>query len=159
MANEAATANAPATTSPTVALFQKAHAKMVTLQRVDEQLQSLLDQRDHLRLLVRARRIAGQIRVRLRRQSFERIEVLVLLVLLSQRGEQRRPGRTHLLTPKVIVNRVLQDALEQHRQFFGRLSSVLLGEFEHRILDDVERRILVADGEERLLERASFDLR
>src|SRR5438309_956093 len=48
MANEAATANAPASTSPTVALFQKAHAKMVTLQRVDEQLQSLLEQRRKL---------------------------------------------------------------------------------------------------------------
>jgi hypothetical protein len=47
-ANENATANAPASTSPTVALFQKAHAKMVTLQRVDEQLQSLLDQRKRL---------------------------------------------------------------------------------------------------------------
>ena len=47
-ANENATANAPASTSPTVALFQKAHAKMVTLQRVDEQLQSLLEQRKRL---------------------------------------------------------------------------------------------------------------
>jgi hypothetical protein len=34
--------------SPTVALFQKAHAKMITLQRVDEQLQTLIDQRKKL---------------------------------------------------------------------------------------------------------------
>jgi hypothetical protein len=34
--------------SPTAALFQKAHAKMVTLARVDEQLQSLLEQRRKL---------------------------------------------------------------------------------------------------------------
>lgn len=34
--------------SPTVALFQKAHAKMITLQRVDEQVQNLLDQRKKL---------------------------------------------------------------------------------------------------------------
>ena len=53
-----AVANAPAAlngtaaavtgNSPTVALFQKAHAKMITLQRVDEQVQSLLDQRKKL---------------------------------------------------------------------------------------------------------------
>jgi hypothetical protein len=40
----------PATpaSSPTVSLFQKAHAKMVTLARIDEQLQTLLDQRKRL---------------------------------------------------------------------------------------------------------------
>ena len=52
MANDhaAATANTPASVvnSASVVLFQKAHAKMVTLQRVDEQLQSLLDQRRKL---------------------------------------------------------------------------------------------------------------
>jgi hypothetical protein len=54
MANEssAAIANAPATTvaqtSPTAALFQKAHAKLVTLQRIDEQLGGILDQRRKL---------------------------------------------------------------------------------------------------------------
>jgi hypothetical protein len=44
------TANNPATAvSPsTVALFQKAHAKMVTLQRVDDQLVALTDQRKKL---------------------------------------------------------------------------------------------------------------
>ena len=53
MANEssAAIANAPAAiaqTSPTAALFQKAHAKLVTLQRIDEQLNGILDQRRKL---------------------------------------------------------------------------------------------------------------
>ena len=44
------TASNPATAvSPsTVALFQKAHAKMVTLQRVDDQLVALTDQRKKL---------------------------------------------------------------------------------------------------------------
>jgi predicted transcriptional regulator len=45
MANDSAVATPP---SPTAALFQKAHAKLVTLQRIDEQLQSLLDQRKKL---------------------------------------------------------------------------------------------------------------
>jgi hypothetical protein len=50
------TANNPATAvSPsTVALFQKAHAKMVTLQRVDEQLATLADQRRKLKEELRA---------------------------------------------------------------------------------------------------------
>jgi predicted nucleic acid-binding Zn-ribbon protein len=48
MANESAAASAPAQASPTAALFQKAHAKIVTLQRIDEQLTSLVDQRKKL---------------------------------------------------------------------------------------------------------------
>ena len=49
MANDSATvAGAPAQASPTAALFQKAHAKIVTLQRIDEQLTSLVDQRKKL---------------------------------------------------------------------------------------------------------------
>src|SRR5258706_2387496 len=44
----AAVANAPAAISPTTALFQKAHAKLVTLQRIDEQLHGLFDQRRKL---------------------------------------------------------------------------------------------------------------
>jgi hypothetical protein len=62
MSNEAALANSSASVansnsnsgtgnqpqSPAVALFQKAHAKMVTLQRVDEQLEALLTQRRKL---------------------------------------------------------------------------------------------------------------
>jgi hypothetical protein len=49
MANDSAVAaGAPAQASPTAALFQKAHAKIVTLQRIDEQLTSLLDQRRKL---------------------------------------------------------------------------------------------------------------
>jgi len=40
--------------SPTVALFQKAHAKMITLQRVDEQVQNLLAQRRSLQDELRA---------------------------------------------------------------------------------------------------------
>jgi len=41
MANETAV-------SPAVPLFQKAHARMVTLQRVDEQLVTLLEQRKRI---------------------------------------------------------------------------------------------------------------
>jgi hypothetical protein len=53
-----AVANSPAAVSagnaPAVALFQKAHAKIVTLQRVDEQLLGLTDQRRKLLDEIRA---------------------------------------------------------------------------------------------------------
>ena len=54
--NGAAAPIGPAVTgnSPTVALFQKAHAKMITLQRVDEQVQNLLAQRRSLQDELRA---------------------------------------------------------------------------------------------------------
>ncbi|MDB5320904.1 MAG: hypothetical protein JWN40_2535 [Phycisphaerales bacterium] len=71
MANEsqAAIANAPAAiaqTSPTAALFQKAHAKLVTLQRIDEQLTSILDQRRKLQDELRD--VQGQIN-----EEFDRV--------------------------------------------------------------------------------------
>src|ERR1043166_1988800 len=59
----------------------------------------------------------------------------------------------------MIVDGVLKDALEQHRQLGRRATAVLLGELQHGVLDDVERRILVADREKRLLEGATLDLR
>ncbi len=70
MANEsqAAVANAPAAahTSPTAALFQKAHAKLVTLQRIDEQLTGILDQRRKLQDELRD--VQGQIN-----EEFDRV--------------------------------------------------------------------------------------
>jgi hypothetical protein len=60
------------------------------------------------------------------------------------------------LPAKVVVYGVLQDALEQHRQFGRRLGGVFFGQFEHCVLHDVERGILVLDREYRLLERATL---
>src|SRR5207245_3047294 len=93
-----------------------------------------------------------------RRQSFERIEVLVLIIPVPESRKQRRPGRAYLLAPEMVVNGVLQNALKQHRQFLRRLGSVFLGQLEHRVLYDVKRRILVAYREERLLDGAALDL-
>ena len=68
--SHAAVANAPASVnapqSAAVALFQKAHAKIVTLQRVDEQFQSLVDQRRKLQEEIRA--VQAQIN-----EEFERV--------------------------------------------------------------------------------------
>jgi hypothetical protein len=57
----------------------------------------------------------------------------------------------------MIVDRILQNALKQHRQLnqaYQRISPPI----EHRVLHDVERRVLVARGEHRLLEGTPLDL-
>ncbi len=61
--------------------------------------------------------------------------------------------------PEPIAYRVLQDALEQGRQLAGVAVAVALREAQHRVLHDVERRLIVADREQRLLEGAPFDAR
>ena len=61
------------------------------------------------------------------------------------------------LAPETVADRVLQDALEEQRQLPAGGRRVLLGEPQHRVLHDVERRFLVAHGEHRLLEGAPLD--
>ena len=58
----------------------------------------------------------------------------------------------------MVVDRVLQDPLEQERQLGRRLDRVFLGQLQHRILDDIQRRVLVPHREHRLLEGATLDL-
>jgi hypothetical protein len=53
MSDEIKNAAAAADVSPTVAMFQKAHASLVTLQRVDEQIAQLAEKR---------RKIQGELR-------------------------------------------------------------------------------------------------
>jgi hypothetical protein len=56
----------------------------------------------------------------------------------------------------VVVDGVLQDPGEQQRPLGCRPLRVVLGELDHRLLDDVERGVLVAHGVRRLLEGAAF---
>ena len=58
----------------------------------------------------------------------------------------------------MVVDRVLQNALEEHRQLGRGLGRVFLGQLQHRVLHDVQRGILVADREHRLLEGTALDL-
>jgi hypothetical protein len=51
----------------------------------------------------------------------------------------------------------LQDALEQHRQFFCRPVAVLLGQAHHGILDQVQGSFFVTHGEQGLFEGPAFD--
>jgi hypothetical protein len=59
----------------------------------------------------------------------------------------------------MIVDRVLQDPLEHERQLLRGPIRIFLGQLEHRVLDDVQRRIFVAYGVHGLLERAALDTR
>jgi hypothetical protein len=47
--------------------------------------------------------------------------------------------------------------MKEQRQFRRRAITVLLREPQHRVLHDIERRLLVADGEYGLFERAPLD--
>ena len=57
----------------------------------------------------------------------------------------------------MIADGVLEDALEQQRQLGGGPRRVLLGQPQHRVLHDVQRRFLVVDGVDALLESAALD--
>ena len=58
----------------------------------------------------------------------------------------------------MVADGVLQDALEQHGEFFCRMIAITLGEFHHGILHDIQRHMLVAYCELRLFVGAPFHL-
>src|SRR5438552_3794106 len=101
------------TSSPAIPLFQKAHARMVTLQRLDEQLVTLLEQRK--RIVDELRSVQGQIN-----EEFERVPTSGVIIKdpqVIQRGDliehgqrvqisgtvQREPGYTGLLFGHVNI--------------------------------------------------------
>ena len=58
----------------------------------------------------------------------------------------------------MVANGVLEDALEQQGEFLGWRAAVFLRQLQHRFLHDVERNVLVAHREHRLLVGAPFHL-
>ena len=89
-------------------------------------------------------------------QSFERVGIFIFPPR-REGGKQRDPQRPDFVPAIEVSNRVLQDTLEQHRQFFSRLGSVFFRKLEHRILDDVECVLRIPDCEQRLFVRASLN--
>lgn len=91
MANDTASRES----SPAVALFQKAHQKMVTLQRLDEQLAALLDQRKKLQEELRD--VQSNIN-----EEFERVMTVAaeapikLLQSITPEGQHNNNGRSRL---------------------------------------------------------------
>jgi ATP-dependent protease HslVU (ClpYQ) peptidase subunit len=66
-------------------------------------------------------------------------------------------SQTSNFTPKVVADRILQDALHQQRELARGPVAIALGEAEHRVLHDVERGILVPDREQGLLVCTALD--
>ena len=62
-----------------------------------------------------------------------------------------RPQRTRFLPPIKVSYGILQNALKQERQFFRRLGGIFLHELHHGILNDIQRQLFVAGGEQCLL--------
>ena len=56
----------------------------------------------------------------------------------------------------IIADGVLQDALEQQRQFLIRFFSIFVGEFKHGVLHNIQRRVLIPYREQRLFVSAAF---
>ncbi len=111
-----------------------------------------------LRLLKLVGRRLLRVGVSAGRQSFQGI-VIIIFVSSRQRGYLCCPQIADFLTAKMIAHGVLQNALKKHRQFVARTRRVLLGEFHHRVLHNIERKLFVAYGEKHLFERTTLDRR
>ena len=59
----------------------------------------------------------------------------------------------------VIPNDILEDTLKQQREFLERPARVFLRQAQHRILNQIQREMLVPNREYRLLERPALDFR
>jgi hypothetical protein len=57
-----------------------------------------------------------------------------------------------------IANGILQNTLKQQRQLLAWPVTVTIGQFEHRILNDVQRSVVVADGKNSLFECTALHL-
>ena len=92
-----------------------------------------------------------------RLESFQDVEIAVADSAASKSEKFLHDGVAHLLAPEPVHRRVRQDALEQQRQFGRRPVDVLLGQPDHRVLHDVQRGVVVANGVDRPLEGPLFD--
>lgn len=88
-------------------------------------------------------------------QSFQGVALLVIIAV-RKRGKQGSPQRPHLLPAVVVTDVILQDTLKQQGQLRKRFCRVFLGKLEHRVLNDIQRRIFIPHREQRLLIRAAF---
>src|SRR5436190_6599274 len=116
----------------------------------------LLNDFKYLSLLELRARGGGGVRIA-RLVGVERVLLLVLATAGRERREERRPERAHLLAAVIVADRVLHDAVKQQRQLVRRTLAVFLGEAQHCVLHEIERRLLVTHSEHCLLERAPLD--
>ena len=58
----------------------------------------------------------------------------------------------------MVAYGILQDALEQHWQFFCRLAAIFFSQLEHRVLNDVQGSVIVAHGKYRVFKCAALNV-
>ena len=89
-------------------------------------------------------------------QSFEKIEIAIVTSIVEVR-QVLDVGTADFLAPEPVHRGVGQDALEDQRQFGSRPVGVFLSQLDHRVLDDVQCRIVAPDCVHGALEGAPFD--
>ena len=81
-----------------------------------------------------------------------RIDAFVSALTSGDAGKYEAMARDNF-SPEFLAAR----SPEQRRQFLGGAVAIAFRKAQHRVLDDVERRLLVAHGENGLLEGAPLD--
>src|SRR5574337_237981 len=89
-------------------------------------------------------------------ESFEQVVVAVFACGVEVR-QVLQHRIAHPQATEVVHRRVRQDALEQQRQLGRGTVGVAFGQPDHRVLDDVQRGVVVADGVHDPLEGALLD--
>ncbi len=87
-------------------------------------------------------------------QQLQRIGRFVFMAHRHQRRQQGAEESSHLAAAEVVADGVLQNALEEQRQFGGGRVGIAVGQLHHGVLHDVERVLLVPHGVQGLLEGA-----
>jgi hypothetical protein len=80
-----------------------------------------------------------------------------VLVVPAERREEGCPHGTYPGSTVKIAYRVLENPLEKQGQFCRRPCGILFRKTQHRVLDDVQRRVLVANRELGLFEGPPLD--
>ena len=86
----------------------------------------------------------------------DRIKIRAIFTWAFEVAHARKQCIARLLAAKPVQGAVGKNPLEQHGQFARRFVPVMLGQLEHAVLHDVERRFLVANVVDRALECALF---
>ena len=75
---------------------------------------------------------------------------------MTQVAEVGEQGAACFSSAKPVQRRVGEDPLKQHWQFLRRFFSVMLCQFHHAVLNDVERGFIIPDMVERAFEGTLF---
>ncbi len=88
-------------------------------------------------------------------QVFKKVEIFAICICakVAHVGKQ---GVSGFLATEPVQGGIGQNSLKEHGQFGGRLVAVVRGQLDHAVLQDVERRLLIANVVKRALEGTFF---